>query len=51
MGNLMTSYLDVLLISSLKKATKKVLLSYCQTVIQAMSICLSTKLPFSANLY
>ena len=33
MGTYMTSYLDVLLVSSFKKVTKKVLLSYFQTVI------------------
>ena len=46
MGTRMTSYLNVLLISSFKKVKKK--FSY-QTVIQPMSICLSTKLPFIAN--
>ena len=48
MGTQMTSYLNVLLTSSFKKVKKK--FSY-QTVIQPMSICLSTKLPFMANLY
>ena len=33
MGTYMTSYFDVLLVSSFKKVTKKVLLSYFQTVI------------------